>query len=343
MLAPEPCTLTRPGLDRLNELLADDVAAADRVIHEGLASCVPLIPRLSSYLIDAGGKRIRPLLMLACARLCGFPDPAPAGIAAGIEYIHTATLLHDDVVDDSDIRRGQDSAKALWGNKASVLVGDFLIARAFELMVDAGNAEVLRILSRASAVIAEGEVMQLTATRNLATTESHYMAIIRGKTAALFAAACEAGAAVAGADAGTQAALAEFGLALGLAFQLTDDVLDYAAGEGPLGKPGGNDFAEGKLTLPVILALERADDAERAFWERTLGQLQQEDGDLAKAAGLLHRHGSLDATRQRARVWCAQAEECLNGLPASAIRMALQAVVAYIGERAEPATHHLAK
>ena len=258
-------------------------------------SPVALIPQLAAHIVAAGGKRLRPLLTLAAARLCGYPDPGTTpssrhqhgarhiDLAACVEFIHTATLLHDDVVDESQLRRGLASANAVFGNKASVLVGDFLFARAFQLMVDDGSLRVLAILSKAAATIAEGEVLQLVTQNDLSTTEARYLEVIQGKTAALFAAACQIGAVVASRPDREEAALAEYGMKLGIAFQLVDDALDYVADQATLGKTIGDDFREGKITLPVLAAFLAGDDLERAFWRRTIEQLQQTESDLDRA------------------------------------------------------------
>lgn len=302
------------GADALTELqaeLAADLAACNRVIVERMQSPVALIPQLAAHLVAAGGKRLRPLLTIACARMCGYP-PSPEGerhvrLAACVEFIHTATLLHDDVVDESHLRRGLATANAVFGNKASVLVGDFLFARAFQLMVDDGSLAVLDILSRASATIAEGEVLQLVTQNDLATGEERYLEVIAGKTAALFAAACEVGAVVAGRSAEQQRALAGFGHEIGMAFQLVDDALDYAADQAVLGKTVGDDFREGKITLPVLLAYRAGGEAERRFWQRTLGESEQGADDFAHALALMERYNAIAATLAQARDFTARA------------------------------------
>ncbi len=273
MIIAELAKSAQPGVspvDALYALVADDMQAADRVIHERMGSAVSLIPDLSSHLIDSGGKRLRPLLTLGAARACGYKGHDHVKLAAAIEFIHTATLLHDDVVDASALRRGKIAANVVWGNKPSILVGDFLFSRAFELMVETENLDVLGILARASSVIAEGEVMQLKSANNLATTEDDYLAVITAKTAALFSAAGEAGAAVAGAHIPLARSLRDYGHNLGIAFQLIDDVLDYSGREKQMGKSVGDDFREAKVTLPVILAYQRADDQSRRFWARAI-------------------------------------------------------------------------
>ncbi|MFQ3622490.1 MAG: polyprenyl synthetase family protein, partial [Acetobacteraceae bacterium] len=299
------------ALEALAALVRDDLDACNRTIVARMQSPVELIPRLAAHIVAAGGKRLRPLLTLASARMCGYRGTRHVNLAACVEFIHTATLLHDDVVDESALRRGLASANAVFGNKASVLVGDFLFSRSFELMVEDGALPVLAILSRASATIAEGEVLQLVTQNDLATTEERYLDVIRGKTAALFAAATRIGAVVAGRPAEEEAALETYGTALGLAFQLVDDLLDYAADERRLGKTVGDDFREGKVTLPVLLAYARGDEGERAFWRRTIEDLEQGPNDLATAIGLMRRHGAFEETARRARKLAGEAKAAL--------------------------------
>ena len=313
--------------ERLSRLLAPEMARVSAVIRERMASrSAPRIPEVTAHLVEAGGKRLRPLLTLAAARLCG--DGAAGDhhvhLAATVEFIHTATLLHDDVVDESAQRRGRPTANLLWDNQSSVLVGDYLFARAFELMVETGSLRVLAILSRASAQIAEGEVLQLTASRDLATSEAVYLEVVRGKTAALFAAACEAGAVIAGAPDEEAEALKTFGDALGIAFQIADDLLDYAGEPGVTGKAVGDDFREGKLTLPLIKAVARADAEERAFFARAIAHGRREEGDLDRALAILARHGALEATRADALAWAARARASLAALPGGEIADALR-------------------
>ncbi len=321
------------ALDRLTALLRDDLQAVNRTIIERMDSPVELIPQLAGYIVASGGKRLRPLLTLACSRLCGHEGGRQIGLAAAVEFIHTATLLHDDVVDDSDLRRGQASANELFGNKPSVLVGDFLFARAFHLMVEDGSIEVLRCLSEASAVIAEGEVLQLSASNDTATSEQTYFAVIQAKTAALFAAACRIGALVTGRGAADERALGEFGGRLGMAFQLIDDVLDYSALQATLGKTVGDDFREGKITLPVVLAFARGTEEERGFWRRVLETQDIRDGDLDRAIALLDRHGALADTVARARTFGAEAQTALMRFPAGPMRTALLDVVDFCIDR----------
>jgi octaprenyl-diphosphate synthase len=277
-----------------------------------MQSPVALIPQLASHIVAAGGKRLRPMLTLASAQLCGYQGTRQVTLATCVEFIHTATLLHDDVVDESELRRGMQSANAIFGNKASVLVGDFLFSRSFELMVEDGSLKVLGILSRASSVIAEGEVLQLLTTNDTETGESQYLEVIKSKTAQLFAAACRIGAVVAERPKVEEDALDSFGMNLGIVFQLIDDVLDYRADQTKLGKTVGDDFREGKITLPVILAFRRGNDEERTFWRRTLEDLEQTDDDLARAIELMEKHGALSDSVDRARHYCAIARDALG-------------------------------
>ncbi|MGC9268697.1 polyprenyl synthetase family protein [Acidiphilium sp.] len=308
------------ALHRLAALLATDLAATNAAIVARMASEVELIPHLAAHLIAAGGKRLRPLLTLASARLCGYRGERHVQLAACVEFIHTATLLHDDVVDESDLRRGLASANAVFGNKASVLVGDFLFARAFELMVADGSLDVLRILSNASATIAEGEVLQLSTQNDLRTDIPRYFKVIEGKTAALFAAACEVGAVVAGRDAAACAALSSYGTALGMAFQLVDDALDYAADQAELGKTVGDDFREGKLTYPVLIAFAAGDAQEREFWRRTIEGGEQTDVDLSTALRLIERHDAIGQTIVRAQNFARDAKHALASFPDDPVR-----------------------
>jgi octaprenyl-diphosphate synthase len=305
------------GLQLLLDLVADDMAEVNRIILDKAVSDVELIPTLAHHLIDSGGKRLRPMLTIAAAKLCGYRGAGHVRLAAAVEFMHTATLLHDDVVDDSDVRRGKQSARLVWGNQASVLVGDFLLGQAFRMMVDVGSLAALGILSNAAAVIAEGEVMQLAAAKNIATDEADYLAIITAKTAALFSAATEVGPAIAGRPAAEQAALRDYGLNLGIAFQLVDDALDYAGDSTQLGKSTGDDFREGKITLPVILCVSQGSARERAFWTRTLTEGTIEAGDLDEAIATMRRHGAIQATLDRARDFGARARDALASLPSS--------------------------
>ncbi|TAN58841.1 MAG: polyprenyl synthetase family protein [Magnetospirillum sp.] len=322
------------SFDILVDLVKADLEQVNRTIVERMHSQVALIPQLAGHIIAAGGKRLRPVLTLASARLAGHKGQRHVKLAACVEFIHTATLLHDDVVDESELRRGQASANALFGNKPSVLVGDFLFSRAFELMVEDGSLAVLAILSHASSVIAEGEVLQLITANDTATSEDSYLEVIRSKTAALFAAACRIGAVVADRPKVEEEALESYGLNLGIAFQLIDDVLDYSAKQAVLGKTVGDDFREGKITLPLILAFRRGDEEERAFWVRCAERLEQEDGDLERAIRLMEKHGSLAATIARARHYGAIARDALGIFPDGPVKQAMIDVIDFCIDRA---------
>lgn len=293
----------------------------------------PRIPEVTAHLVEAGGKRLRPMLTLAAADICGYAGPFDVHLAATVEFIHTATLLHDDVVDESAQRRGRPTANLLFDNKSSVLTGDYLFARAFQLMVETGSLRVLDILANASATIAEGEVLQLTAARNLKTAEDIYLQVVRGKTAALFSAATEVGGVIAGADADQIAALFEYGDALGVAFQIVDDLLDYQGDAKATGKNVGDDFRERKLTLPVIKAVAAGSDEERAFWSRTIEKGDQRDGDLEEALRLLNVHGALEATRQDALHWSGVARARIETLPTHPVRDMLADLADYVVAR----------
>lgn len=321
-------------LERLSTALAGDMQRVNDLIRERMSSeNAPRIPEVTAHLIEAGGKRIRPMMTLASALMCGYAGDAHIKLAATVEFIHTATLLHDDVVDESKQRRGRPTANLLWDNKSSVLVGDYLFARAFRLMVEPGNLRALTILADASAVIAEGEVLQLTAAQNIATSEETYFQVIRGKTAALFSAAMEVGPVIAGSPEPVMRALFAYGDALGICFQIVDDYLDYGGAGDGIGKNLGDDFREGKLTLPVIRAIAAADADERAFWERTIGRGKQQDGDLEHAMALLARHGALASTRQTALDWAARARSALTAAPAHPLREMLADLADFVVER----------
>ncbi|RME17390.1 MAG: polyprenyl synthetase family protein [Alphaproteobacteria bacterium] len=325
-------TAHRPH-ERLARHLADDLAAVNALIRERMTSRhAPRIPEVTAHLIDAGGKRLRPMLTLASARLLGYRGEHHIRLAATVEFIHTATLLHDDVVDGSEKRRGRPTANLLWDNKSSVLVGDYLFARSFQLMTETGKLDVLRILSDAAATIAEGEVLQLTAAQNLSTDESVYLQVVRGKTAALFAAACEVGAVISEAGAAARSALHDYGDALGIAFQIADDLLDFSP-EAKIGKNLGDDFRDRKLTLPLIKAIAAAEGEERAFWVRTIEQGRQQEGDLETALALMERHGSLEATRAEALAWAGRAKAALAALPDDPIREMLSDMAEYVVAR----------
>lgn len=324
---------TKPH-ERLSAYLDADMQSVNALIRTRMASeHAPRIPEVTAHLVEAGGKRLRPMLTLAAAHLCGYEGPFHIHLAATVEFIHTATLLHDDVVDESGQRRGRPTANLLWDNKSSVLVGDYLFARSFQLMVETGSLRVLDILANASATIAEGEVLQLTASQDLATTEEIYLQVVRGKTAALFSAATEAGGVIAGADETFVKALYDYGDALGIAFQIVDDLLDMQGDPNATGKNVGDDFRERKLTLPLIKAIAKADDTERAFWVRTIEKGKQGDGDLDLAIALLHKHGALDQTRDEALLWAQKAVAAIKVLPAHPVRDMLSDLADYVVAR----------
>jgi octaprenyl-diphosphate synthase len=323
-----------PSLDAMIALVAADLNRVNAVILERMQSEVALIPELAGHLIAGGGKRMRPMLTLACAKLLDYPGSRHHKLAAAVEFIHTATLLHDDVVDGSGLRRGKRTANIIWGNPASVLVGDFLFSRSFELMVEDGSLKVLRILSRASAVIAEGEVDQLTAQRRVETTEDHYLEIISAKTAALFAAACRIAAVVAERDEAVEDALDAYGRNLGIAFQLIDDAIDYASDAKTMGKGVGDDFRDGKVTLPVILAHARGGAADRAFWRDAMQGSRVSDPDLAHATRLLQASGAIRDTLERARTYGQRAIDALGPFPGGKAKSALVEAVEFATSRA---------
>ena len=310
--------LCKPGMDRVNELIVS-MAGSD----------VEMIPEVANHLISSGGKRLRPMLTLAAAEMFGYTGDGHVKLATSVEFMHTATLLHDDVVDESDLRRAKPTARMIWGNQASVLVGDFLLGQAFKMMVEVGSMEALDVLSTAASIIAEGEVMQLSAAKNLATTEDDYLAVIKAKTAALFSAAAEVGPIIAGASNEERAALRSYGLNLGLAFQLVDDVLDYGGDKGALGKNTGDDFREGKITLPVLLAYRRGTDEERVFWRECMEGGRNDDARLEEARGLMAKHNALGDTVQRARHFGAIAHDALAPLKAGAHKEAMLEVVEF--------------
>jgi octaprenyl-diphosphate synthase len=324
----------RSKLDAARDLVAADLEQVNRLVLERLQSEVSLIPELARHLIAAGGKRIRPMLTLLAARLCGYPGSAHVGLATAVEFIHTATLLHDDVIDESDLRRGSATANAVWGNKAPVLVGDFLFSRAFQLMVEAGDLRVLDILANASAIIAEGEVAQLVTANDTDTSEEAYLRVIAAKTAALFEAACEIGAVIAGRPDSDARALAVYGANLGIAFQLVDDALDYSARQALLGKTVGDDFREGKITLPVIIAFSGGGAEERSFWRRTLEEQEQRPEDLDQAQRLIARHHAIEGTLARATQFGDKARASLAPFPYSPARGALLDLIDFCVERA---------
>jgi len=321
------------NLKPLMDLVAADMEGINRIILDKAVSEVELIPQLAHHLIDSGGKRLRPMLTLAASKLCDYPGKGHIRVAAAVEFMHTATLLHDDVVDESSLRRGKKTARIIWGNQASVLVGDFLLGQAFRMLVGVGSLPVLKILSNAAAIIAEGEVMQLAAAKNTATTEDEYLAIINAKTAALFSAAAEVGAAIVNRPAPEQAALKSYGRNLGLAFQLVDDALDYSGDSTHLGKTVGDDFREGKITLPVILSFRRGSDRERDFWKKTIVESNIEPGDLEHALGLMKRHKAIEATFERARSFGAVARDALAIFPDRGEKAAMEQVIDFCVHR----------
>jgi octaprenyl-diphosphate synthase len=321
------------SLAPLFEIVREDMDAINRIILDKAVSNVEMIPELAHHLIDSGGKRLRPMLAVAASKLCGYQGQGHIRTASAIEFMHTATLLHDDVVDESNTRRGRKTARLLWGNQASVLVGDFLLGQAFRMLVEVGSLPVLKILSHAAATIAEGEVMQLAAAKNTSTTEDEYLAIINAKTAALFLAAAEVGAAISARPADEQAALRSYGKNLGLAFQLVDDALDYSGDSAQLGKSIGDDFREGKITLPVILSFRRGSAEERQFWKRTIVDGDIGDGDLDHAIGLMRRHKALEATLERARSYGAIARDALAIFRDCREKQAMQDVIVFCVSR----------
>jgi octaprenyl-diphosphate synthase len=322
------------SIERLAELVAPDMERVNATILTRTGSDVAMIPEVANHLISSGGKRLRPMLTLAMAKLAGYAGDGHVKLAAAVEFMHTATLLHDDVVDESDLRRGKLAARMVWGNEASVLVGDFLLGQAFKMMVEVGNLHALDILSSAATVIAEGEVMQLGAAKNTATNEDEYMAVIRAKTAELFAAACEVGPALADQEKTELAACRSFGMNLGIAFQLVDDALDYGGKSARLGKNVGDDFREGKVTLPVVLSFRRGSESERVFWNRTLVDGDIHDGDLDQAIAFMAKHHAIEDTVGRARHYGAIATDALALVPSSAIKTALEEAVAFCIARA---------
>ncbi len=322
------------SLTPLADLVASDMERVNTTILARTGSEVTMIPEVANHLISSGGKRLRPMLTLAMAKLAGYSGDGHIKFAAAVEFMHTATLLHDDVVDESDMRRGKLAARMLWGNEASVLVGDFLLGQAFKMMVEVGNLPALGILSSAAAVIAEGEVLQLATAKNTAANEDEYLAVIRAKTAELFAAACEVGPALAAREKAEQAACRSFGMNLGVAFQLIDDALDYGGKSAKLGKNVGDDFREGKITLPVVLSFRRGSESERRFWNRTLGEGDVRDGDLDMAVALMAKYHAIEDTVGRAQHYGAIATDALALVPPSAIKQALEEAVSFCIARA---------
>ncbi len=324
----------RASIEPLVRLASGAMARVNELILDRAGSDVGMIPEVARHLIDSGGKRLRPMLTLAAAGMCGYTGSGHIKLAASVEFMHTATLLHDDVVDESDMRRGKLAARLVWGNQASVLVGDFLLGQAFRMMVEVGSLGALEVLSNAAAVIAEGEVMQLAAAKNTATTEDEYLAVISAKTAALFSAAAEVGPIIAERDRAERAAFRSYGTNLGLAFQLVDDALDYGGSAAELGKHVGDDFREGKVTLPVVLAYRRGSDDDRAFWKKVIADGAIEEGDLDRAVTLMRRHNAIDDTIERARHYGAVARDALAPFPDSDYRAALLEAVDFCINRA---------
>ena len=317
----------------LRELVDDEMADVDRIIKDKIISDVKTVPEVGAHIVKAGGKRLRPILTIAAAKLCGYHGPHHVTLAAAVEFMHTATLLHDDVVDESDLRRGRPTARMGWGNAASVLVGDFLLGQAFKLMVSTDSMPALDVLSNAAAVIAEGEVLQLATMNDLDTTEDAYMRVVDAKTAALFAAASEVGGLIEDNDPSVRAALSSYGRNLGIAFQLVDDALDYD-GSADMGKNAGDDFREGKITLPVVLCFRRGDDTEREFWRRVIEEGRQNDEDFAHALELIRKHDTLTDTIERAAHYGAIAKDALAIFPDNKIRQAMIDVVDFCISRA---------
>ncbi len=326
--------LANASVDPLVALTRADMERVNATILSRTGSDVAMIPEVANHLISSGGKRLRPMLTLASAQLCGYGGEGHLKLAASVEFMHTATLLHDDVVDESSMRRGKPAARMVWGNEASVLVGDFLLGQAFKMMVEVGSLACLDVLSTAAAVIAEGEVMQLAAAKKLTTSEDEYLAVIRAKTAALFAAACEVGPIIAEAEREAISASRSYGMNLGIAFQLMDDVLDYGGTTAKLGKNVGDDFREGKITLPVVLAYRRGDAIERAFWKSAVEGGHADDAALERAIALLRKHRALEDTVERARHYGAMAKDALGIFPASPVKGALRDVVEFCISRA---------
>jgi octaprenyl-diphosphate synthase len=320
------------SLDAMYSLIGNDLKMVDSLILARVKNEIPLISDIVTHIVASGGKRIRPALTLICSKLCGYKEQRHIALAAAVEFIHTATLLHDDVVDESKLRRGLPTANEVFGNKASVLVGDFLLSQAFQFMVSDGSLKVLKILSDASAVIAKGEVMQLMTEGEPQTSIQNYLEVVTAKTAVLFASACELGAVVSDKNQ-QEATLRSFGMDIGIAFQLIDDALDYIADEKTLGKTVGDDFREGKVTLPVILAYSTGNDEEKAFWTRTLGEKEQTDQDLVQAIYLLKEHGAISKTIETAKSYCEKSRQALLTFPDSPSRSALFDLVDFCASR----------
>ena len=321
------------GVQALVDLTLADMSRVNELILSKAGSDVRLIPEIARHLVSSGGKRLRPMLTLAAAKMCGYEGDAHIKLATAVEFMHTATLLHDDVVDESGMRRGSRTARVIWGNQASVLVGDFLLGQAFRMMVDTGSLGALEVLSTSACVIAEGEVMQLAAAKNLETTEDEYLAVIKAKTASLFSAAAEMGPIIAGSSNAERVALRSYGINLGYAFQLVDDALDYGGNAKDLGKNIGDDFREGKVTLPVLLAYRRGTDADRTFWRQSIEQGKATDEALSHATGLMRKHGTLSDTISRAVSYGQVARDALAPLNDTPQKAALLEVIDYCVSR----------
>ncbi|HWD12721.1 polyprenyl synthetase family protein [Pseudochrobactrum sp. sp1633] len=315
------------SIQKLVDLTKADMGRVNALILSKAGSDVEMIPEVANHLISSGGKRLRPMMTLAAAAMFGYEGEGHVQLATSVEFMHTATLLHDDVVDESDLRRGKSTARMIWGNQASVLVGDYLLGQAFKMMVDVGSLDALDVLATSASVIAEGEVMQLAAAKNMETTEDEYLAVIKAKTAALFSAAAEVGPIIADAPRAHRLALRSYGLNLGLAFQLIDDALDYGGSAADLGKNVGDDFREGKITMPLLLSYRRGSEEERAFWKVSIEQGKNDDEALQKAIGLMTKHGSIADTVQRARHFGEIARDALAPLPQSPQKDALIDVI----------------
>jgi octaprenyl-diphosphate synthase len=332
-------TATKPtagagALERLLSSTQSDMQKVNTLILERAESHVDMVPELARYLIEAGGKRLRPMLTVAAARLFGTPNGQHINFAAAVEFLHNATLLHDDVVDESELRRGRPAARMIWGNQASVLVGDFLLGQAFMMMVETANVDALKVIAKAATIIAEGEVFQLSKTRDLTTTAAEYDEVIEAKTATLFQAATEVGAMAGGADAAGRKALRDYGRELGMAFQLVDDVLDYRGEAGTMGKNSGDDLREGKMTLPVILALEAANPAEREIITSALGRNDANESALAQVVAILNRHHTLAKTIEKATLHVQRARKALDPVPASEMKTLLGEIAEFYLNRA---------
>ena len=311
-----------------------EMRSVDRILNRYMTSdSTPIISELSRHLINAGGKRLRPLLTIASAKMCNYSGVAHIKLAAAIEFIHSATLLHDDVVDESEKRRGKSTANFLWNNQSSVLVGDYLFSKSFQLMVEAESLNVLSTLADASATISEGEILQLSAVRNLNTSQEVYFKIIEGKTAALFSAATKVGAIIANAEKETVTALMNYGRFLGLCFQLTDDLLDYTGDEESFGKKIGDDFKEGKLTLPLIRAIEKSSSKEREFWKNAIQRNSPLDDGLEQALFIMDKYDTLDFTRNEAIKYSRKASESLDVFPRSDLKDTLKELASYVVSR----------